>query len=49
MVGSGLGPGFFTAAAQAGPAAGKSDTTGATPFPEGAFAPVTEELTRTGT
>ncbi|MEU2308457.1 carotenoid oxygenase family protein [Streptomyces misionensis] len=45
VVGSGLGPGFFTAAAQAGPAAGKSDTTGATPFLEGAFAPVAEELT----
>ncbi|MET8720205.1 carotenoid oxygenase family protein [Streptomyces misionensis] len=45
VVGSGLGPGFFTAAAQAGPAAGKSDTTRATPFLEGAFAPVTEELT----
>ncbi|MFH8342662.1 carotenoid oxygenase family protein [Streptomyces sp. AM6-12] len=46
VVGSGLGPGFFTAAAQPGPAAGKTGATrAATPFLEGAFAPVAEELT----
>lgn len=45
VVGSGLGPGFFTAAAQTTPEARRSGKTGATPFLDGAFAPVTEELT----
>ncbi|MEU1662487.1 carotenoid oxygenase family protein [Streptomyces sparsogenes] len=45
VVGSGLGPGFLTAAAQSSPVAGESGTAGATPFLEGAFEPVTEELT----
>ncbi|MEU6349123.1 carotenoid oxygenase family protein [Streptomyces sp. NPDC047072] len=38
----GLGPGAFTTAAQAAPAASANSST---PFLEGAFAPVTEELT----
>jgi carotenoid cleavage dioxygenase len=45
VVGSGLGPGFSTTAAQAGPSAGKGGASGARPFLTGAFAPVTEELT----
>ncbi|MFF9495363.1 carotenoid oxygenase family protein [Streptomyces flaveolus] len=45
VVGSGLGPGFFAAAAQAGPSAAKGGAGGARPFLTGAFAPVTEELT----
>lgn len=46
VVGSGLGPGFFTASAQTSPVAGRrGGATGTTPFLEGAFAPVTEELT----
>ncbi|MDC2956581.1 carotenoid oxygenase family protein [Streptomyces gilvifuscus] len=45
VVGSGLGPGFFSAVAQASSSAGGSGAVGATHFLEGAFAPVTEELT----
>ncbi|CAK7286825.1 carotenoid oxygenase family protein [Streptomyces misionensis] len=45
VVGTGLGPGSLTAAAQAGPATGGSGMAGAAPFLEGAFAPVAEELT----
>ncbi|MEU5736517.1 carotenoid oxygenase family protein [Streptomyces tendae] len=45
VVGSGLGPGFLRAEAQAGRRAPRSGETGAIPFLEGAFAPVTEELT----
>ncbi len=45
VVGSGLGPGFLRAEAQASRRAPRSGATGAVPFLEGAFAPVTEELT----
>ncbi|MFJ3207765.1 carotenoid oxygenase family protein [Streptomyces flaveolus] len=45
VVGSGLGPGFFATAAQAGPSVGKGGASGARPFLTGAFTPVTEELT----
>ena len=45
VVGSGLVPGRHTAAAQTGAAVGKADVSAAGPFPDGAFAPVTEELT----
>lgn len=50
VVGSGLGPGpgFLTAAAQANPVAPRCVETGETPFLEGAFAPVSEELTAFG-
>jgi len=45
VVGGGLGPGFFSAPAEAAPAAAKPGGSGTTPFLEGAFAPDTEELT----
>ncbi len=45
VVGSGLGPGPLRAEAQASRRAPRSGATGAIPFLEGAFAPVTEELT----
>ncbi len=45
VVCGGLGPGFFSAPAEAAPAAAKPGGSGTTPFLEGAFAPVTEELT----
>ncbi|MBO1332743.1 carotenoid oxygenase family protein [Streptomyces sp. VRA16 Mangrove soil] len=45
MVGSGLGPGLLAPPAQADAGAATNGGSGATPFLEGAFAPVTEELT----
>lgn len=45
IVGSGLGPNLHTTAAQAAPVSVKSGVSGSRPFLEGAFAPVSEELT----